>query len=270
MQCAYPKVGSFGIQYGCRQCMPCRINLQRQKVSRFLLERAVWRTAAFVTWTYAPEHLPVDAQGRPVLCRPHAKAALRKLRDLLKARGREFSFALVGEYGTQFGRPHYHALLFGLDPLGDDELLVSVWPWGLTHVGEVTRKSASYVAHYTTKKLTKAEAEGLDGRPPEFLATSRRPALGARYMAELEGMYRQPGGELVIKGLGDLSPVVRVEGRVWPLDRWFAQKLRERLGIPLRAAERKPKPRREPKLTAEQAVRVHEKLRRKARCHGVM
>ena len=71
-----------------------------------------------------------------------------------------------GEYGELFGRPHYHACLFGYRPAdcrvwsrrGDYDVYRSVeletlWTEGLSEVGSLTFDSAAYVARYVLKKV---------------------------------------------------------------------------------------------------------------------
>ena len=72
---------------------------------------------------------------------------------------------MCGEYGEEKLRPHYHALLFGVDfpdrkfkctrngiPVFNSALLTKVWGRGRTEIGTVTSKSAGYVARYTIQK----------------------------------------------------------------------------------------------------------------------
>lgn len=73
-----------------------------------------------------------------------------------------------GEYGELHGRPHFHAVCFGVDfddkvylrksPTGEalyrSPVLEALWPHGFSSIGSVTFESAAYVARYCMKKKT--------------------------------------------------------------------------------------------------------------------
>ena len=73
-----------------------------------------------------------------------------------------------GEYGDQSNRPHYHAILHGInfsdwyylfdspsgEPIYTSPTLEKIWSKGFVTIGEVTFESAAYVARYVLKKIT--------------------------------------------------------------------------------------------------------------------
>lgn len=137
----------------------------------------------FVTLTLrdAPESLDHSLWQR------FAKRARRKL-------GR-FRFYMAGEYGELTGRPHFHALLFGVDfhdkeylgkspggsKLYTSDTLSELWGLGHTSVGDVTFESAAYVARYVMKKITGDAAEShYAGRVPEYCRMSNGGRSGER------------------------------------------------------------------------------------------
>ena len=77
-----------------------------------------------------------------------------------------------GEYGENFGRAHFHAILFNFD-FGDKEHwktengnryyisedLEKIWKHGHCIIGDVTFESAAYVARYCTKKINGKQKE---------------------------------------------------------------------------------------------------------------
>jgi len=80
---------------------------------------------------------------------------------------------MAGEYGENFGRPHFHACIFGFD-FHDKKLwkrtasgsiiyrsadLETVWPFGYSSIGDVNFESAAYVARYIMKKQTGKDSE---------------------------------------------------------------------------------------------------------------
>lgn len=127
---------------------------------------------------------------------------MRRLRKKFKTRIRYY---MAGEYGEKFERPHYHAILFGIDfndkiykaknQNGDNlytsATLTHLWRHGDATIGAVTFQSAAYVARYVMKKITGDQAtthytwldqDGeLHSRKPEFNQMSRKPGIGQRW-----------------------------------------------------------------------------------------
>jgi len=62
-----------------------------------------------------------------------------------------------GEYGEENGRPHYHAILYGVRPEEDAELIDWCWGMGLTHNVRAETGAIHYVVGYQMKKLNEPE-----------------------------------------------------------------------------------------------------------------
>lgn len=147
-------------------------------------------------------------------------------------------FFLGGEYGEQFGRPHYHALLFGLTLtdcvpcrlLGRSDLFRSaemdaLWGYGSVVLGRVTFESAAYVARYCLKKVNgdlaakhyeyvDPETGEVKQRAPEFGRMSLKPGIGARWIERYSSdVY--PHGRVVARGVEQAAP------RYY--DKWFSK-----------------------------------------------
>lgn len=157
----------------------------------------------FITLTYDNEHLP---ESRSLYYR-HFVLFMKRLR---KKFGEDIRFYMAGEYGEQFGRPHYHACLFNFDlpdkvlwkmerenPLYTSEILTNLWGLGFTSVGGVTFQSAAYVARYIMKKVTgdlasdhyewmDPETGEFHQRKPEFTQMSRRPGIGSTWFEKFK------------------------------------------------------------------------------------
>lgn len=127
---------------------------------------------------------------------------IRRLRKKFKT---PIRYYMAGEYGEKFERPHYHAILFGIDfndklykrknqngdSLFTSAMLDHLWKHGECTIGAVTFQSAAYVARYVMKKITGDQAtthytwldqDGeLHSRKPEFNQMSRRPGIGQRW-----------------------------------------------------------------------------------------
>lgn len=183
-----------------------------------LLESCFHSESSFCTLTYAPETLPPGGSLDP----RHLVLWLKRLRKAIAPlRLRYFA---CGEYGSRTWRPHYHAILFGVSPTMAETYLPSTWGLGLTHVGEATRQSMQYCAHYVTKKNTKAYLEQLGNRHPEFARMSRRPGLGTQAVDAIARAVQR-------SNVSDVPGVLRHEGKDWPMGRLIQNKVRVALGL---------------------------------------
>lgn len=189
-------VGSTGrILLPCGQCVECRLARSSEWALRCVHEAKLYRRNAFVTLTYG-EGCALSLYYDDF--RLFVRRARRELGPL--------RYFMGGEYGELNRRPHFHALLFGVDfpdryfhgrsPSGEviyrSPVLESLWKHGFSSCGEVTYESAGYVARYVVKKLTGQDA--LDGYKflqeetgelvdvePEFGRMSLNPGIGARF-----------------------------------------------------------------------------------------
>jgi len=212
-------INSSPIKLPCGRCIGCRLERSRQWAVRLVHEKRFHEESAFITLTYDDEHLPEGGS----LNVKHFQDFMKRLRDRLGYAKLRFFHA--GEYGEKFGRPHYHAIIFGHSFMDDareikttdrgdrtwvSPLLLSTWPHGINRVGEATFESAAYVARYITKKVTGSRAashyERTDPRTgeifslkPEYCTMSRRPGIGALHVTELaHEIY--PRDEIISRG----------------------------------------------------------------------
>ncbi|WNK13956.1 MAG: replication initiator protein [Microvirus sp.] len=178
----------------CNQCIGCRLERSRQWAMRCMHESQLHKQSCFITLTYNQDNVPTDGS----LNKRHFQLFIKRLRKNLK--GRKIRYYHCGEYGESFGRPHYHACLFGYDP--EDKQLIkntngirlysspeleTLWGLGFVTIGEVTFESAAYVARYITKKITGNQAENhYQGRNPEYTTMSRRPGIGKKWFDQYQ------------------------------------------------------------------------------------
>lgn len=238
-------------EFGCGQCMACRVNRRRTWAARIVLEAAAHAESSFVTLTYSDEYLPEFGS----LSNPH-------WREFTKGIG--YRYFGCGEYGDHTHRAHYHLVLFGIGAFEAEKLCAARWPYGFFSVRPFCTAHASYVAAYTTKKLTKAGDERLAaGQIPEFARMSRRPAIGTRGVASFSEWLVSRDGAGYLARARDVPFGVRLNGSVFPLGRTMRGKLRDACDIPsddpVRTATREAAFRQE---RADPARRAHiEKLR---------
>lgn len=206
------------IELPCGQCVGCRLERSRQWAMRCLHESSLYERNCFITLTYDEAHLPPDAS----LDYSHFQNFMKRLR--FKFRGTRIRFYMCGEYGENFGRPHFHACLFNVDfddkrvisrrdgvTLYSSQLLSELWPFGFSSIGDVTFESAAYVARYIMKKITGDAAEShyrivdsdtgeIRYRTPEFNHMSLKPGIGSEWL-ERYSLDVFPLDYVVIRGV---------------------------------------------------------------------
>lgn len=153
----------------------------------------------------------------------------------------------VGEYSDAW-RPHYHVILFGfqsclrgqtLQHAGTKECLWSeccdrcrlvgrTWGQGIVQLGTVTSDSASYVAEYCVKKMTKADDPRLEGRFPEFSRQSNKNGgIGSEAMWDVASdMLRMSLDEILV----DVPSALKHGAANAPLGRYLKEGLRLMIG----------------------------------------
>lgn len=211
----------------CGQCLECRCQHAQEWANRIMLESKYHEKSYFVTLTYDDEHIPCakSESGDEVFTLDPKDLQdfikrLRRSQDYHKEN--KIRYYAVGEYGSQFHRPHYHAIIFGLllddieeigkSKLGrvlhDSKVIRRIWNRGLTEVDEMTWETAAYCARYTTKKLGKAETDFYEknGLVPEFSRMSLKPAIGWQYfddhkeqIYEFDEIYLSAKGGITVK-----------------------------------------------------------------------
>lgn len=170
----------------CGRCIGCKLERSRQWAMRCVHEAQLHEDNCFITLTYNDAHIPYGG----TLQKKHFQDFMKRLRK--KYADRKISYFHCGEYGEAckqcrlsrrrctcrvfqpgIGRPHYHALLFGLDfpdrlpykKSGDGSTLFTsatlskLWTLGFSTVGALTFESAAYCARYVMKKVTGDPAE---------------------------------------------------------------------------------------------------------------
>lgn len=220
----------------CGQCMACRINKKRAWTARIIMEWASTPARSwFVTWTYSDDHIPRTVEGDVTLRHKEARAAVKEYRRVVDG---DFRHYLVGEYGKDGGRPHYHLAIFPSSDAVAAELYTK-WDKGRQHWAELTPQRCAYLADYTTKNLTRWGDDRLRvGQEPEFRTSSKRPALGESFVDPLVERYRNGKGKVVLHERGDVERQIRLMGKVYPIPKFILDKVRAKLDIPLKHEDR--------------------------------
>lgn len=207
-----------------------------------MLEAQAHQAPFFVTYTYE-----IEPEGRNLL-KEQLSASIHRLRAAVARRDRgNIRFYACGEYGDDFGRPHYHAAIYGLKPADKtpdssrpgrftSPIIESSWRGphgpaagvgGSVDVGDLTPESAAYITGYITKKLVSSKSiSRLDGRNPEFAVMSRRPGIGSVALPSLIEALNTSHGALYLARHGDVPVVFQVGTRLLPLGTFMRSALR--------------------------------------------
>lgn len=185
----------------------------------------------FITLTYNKDHLPKNQS----LDHSDFQKFIRSLRQKT---GKKISYYMCGEYGENFGRPHFHALIFGYkfpdeklwtirqkNPVHRSALLEKLWQKGFSETGTVTFQSAAYVARYIIKKQSKDVARSqlaivdpdtgeMYERRQEYTKMSLKPAIGLSFY---------------IKNKTDIFPLDKIilsEGKEYSVPKYYRELLK--------------------------------------------
>ncbi len=208
--------GLIPFAFPCRKCLPCRLNIAREKAIRATHEAKMHEDNIFLTLTYNEQSLK-----SPKLQYRDFQLFMKSLREKInrnlyskEERDEKYIPSMVtGEYGELNKRPHWHAILFNYNP-GDgkhhyttdhgehvytSQTLHDTWGRGNIEYGSVTLDSAGYVARYAAKKLVHGQDQEHDYHP--IHRTSCRRAIGRSWIEKYykhtfdNGFVILPNGE---------------------------------------------------------------------------
>lgn len=177
--CFNPVQLKTGETVPCGHCLECLSRRRNDWSVRLQLHCSMYdRMPFFVTLTYDDDHLPVSTTGQMTLNPKHVSDFIKRLRNRFALKDTDFSYFGCGEYGDQFGRPHYHMILFGFDALNElyeksaiiaEDALKNVWQNG--HVDVCVADYGGI--HYTTKYVLKSQDDYFPGVVKPFVFASK-------------------------------------------------------------------------------------------------
>lgn len=198
-------------------------------------ENSSHEESCFVTLTYNELFLP---DSYSVNVRP-LQLFFKRLRKMVKKNDPDkvIRYFACGEYGDRNFRPHFHAIIFGVD-FADKRpwrvtgsghtsfvsaTLEKLWPFGHCEIGTVTAQSCAYVARYVMKKMT--------GDQAVEHYTRIHPLTGEQVVVEPEFlvMSKGIGRDWFERFQGDVFPsdFVIVDGAKKPIPRYYMKLLAE-------------------------------------------
>lgn len=144
-------------------------------------------------------------------------------------------YFLVGEYGDQSSRPHYHAALF-LNVGESQQYIQAVcdesWGLGFSVVGQLTPQSAAYTAGYVTKKMVSMGPQFLKGRHKEFARMSLKPGIGHKAMESVStALSTDIGLDHILSKEGAMPTYLKMGSKSLVLGRYLRRSLNGMLGM---------------------------------------
>lgn len=211
MQCLNPMLlerpGCPSMVVPCGHCVKCKQMRQSMWAMRLMHELETTEDATFATLTYNDRWLPSDGQ----LHKEDAQLFIKRLRA--RVAPVRIKYYLCGEYGALRGRPHYHAILYGIDQRYQN-IIEKEWAMGFVTCRPVNERACRYVAKYVLKQALGdiRRYREVTGRQEPYQCCSR--GLGLSWlMARADRIGSQ--------GLSR-------HGRKIPLPRYYIKQLKQR------------------------------------------
>lgn len=200
------RIGTMYMQVSCGKCLICMENKRKEWTTKLMLEHKYSITSHFITLTYDEEHYVDEIPKIRDL-----QLFLKRLRK--KIEPFKIRYYCVSEHGEQFGRLHYHALIFNLPAefqIDIHNLIQEAWGLGYVQVGDVNPATINYCTKYLFKSKLQ-ENEKFISRPEsndclqrrEIQIMSRKPAIGSGYLTDcvLSSLRHQVKTSIHVNGM---------------------------------------------------------------------
>lgn len=203
----------------CGKCLPCLSNKRHDWSARLMQEHRVSSSAHFVTLTYSDRFNPSCG-----VVKRHLQLYMKRLRKLTP----RLRYYAVGEYGSKFGRPHYHAIIFN----AEEKNIRSCWslldkktgksvPIGIVHLGKVNEASVSYTLKYVVQSREPVSG----GLNPPFALMSRGYGLGLNYLTDEILKWHRDNHNVYFPVHGEKHRLARFyKDKIWPkVTEWYTR-----------------------------------------------
>lgn len=168
---------SKDVKVPCNYCLSCRVtrSIYLRSIASFdnYLCALDGRGSTFATLTYDDYNLPVSLDsGLPTLSRVEIQNFIKRFRASLPKDLQSCKVMYSGEYGDEFGRPHYHFTALGVPSSYAQPAIYNAWNnpdvvdftgviRGLIDVGTLRAGGLSYVTKYCLKQVRGKEVSRL-------------------------------------------------------------------------------------------------------------
>lgn len=246
----------------CGKCIGCRIRAKMDWATRMELEAKSTPWVWFITFTYDDKHVPTMNLATGELYeggigvwhkqeeKPEAVNVLNmddmtRFWKRLRKKQDKIRYFYCGEYGENTARPHYHAIIYGLqmpdlekvkgrNQYYSSKMLEETWGLGQVTIAYAEPGTYNYVAGYVTKKMhgnDKQEYAEI-GLPAPYACMSRRPGIGMDWLeTNIDKLYEQPHIQLA----GKTAPIPRAFDKIMeerdPERLWRAKQRRQQSAI---------------------------------------
>lgn len=205
-QTIYNKSLGSNITVQCGKCPLCRHSHRMNWLMRCQQEsyHTEMPNQWFVTLTYDEKHVPRRKQIR-TLYKRHPQLFFKRLRKA----GFKIKYILVGEYGSQTERPHYHCLLW---TNATYQSIDTAWTYGAVHYRPMEVETILYTLKYV---LNPRQGDNTT-KQSEYAVYSK--GIGLGYLTEQ--MYQFHTGDYE-------NPIYYtvVDGKKIPLPRYYRKKI---------------------------------------------
>ncbi|ALS03644.1 VP4 [Gokushovirus WZ-2015a] len=233
----------------CGKCIGCRIRAKQDWATRLELEARAYKGQAwFITLTYRDDTIPLLIRDTGELIEggisvwSHGAEVpeqintlnmddmtrfwkrLRKYQTTEPDMGNGLRYFYSGEYGEQTGRPHYHAIVFGLEipdlkkvpgrnQYYKSAILEKIWGKGNVTIAYSEPGTYNYVAGYVTKKMYGNDTKEYQnlGLTAPYACMSRKPGIAMPWLEQnLDKLWEQDYIQLA----GKTAPIPRAFDKV--------------------------------------------------------
>lgn len=182
------------IEVPCNHCDVCKERKISSFVQRCKLETQCYDCKPwFVTLTYDNQHVPSHG-----VCIDEVQRFLKRLRINLVRAGfnKRIRYVLVGEYGKNTHRPHYHAIFWNIGAKTHQEYLTLVdildKSWNCGFIQHRIINPENDKAFYYTAKYLKKDCFVPNGCNPTFILSSRgHGGIGSKFLDSIAPELRR-------------------------------------------------------------------------------
>lgn len=209
----------------CGRCPSCIDRKRKEWMFRLKQEAKYSLNVWFVTLTYNDGNLPRNSLGYPCFNKRHIQLFLKKLRKDMESEYKKMNtkvrlrYFIVPEYGSKFGRPHYHGIFFNIPP--DYDFVIGVmkhWQYGFTRTDDTSDESygrISYLSNYIYGRCEEMPETNIDEQNKLFILSSRKPGIGSSYLTN----------EMIKWHIDDLRNFCLDNGFYYPIPRFYKDKI---------------------------------------------
>lgn len=198
----------YYITVPCGHCILCEKNKSRDWVNRMLFEFDLTKQGIFITLTFN------DDSYQKFFNRWNKAISL--FLDRWRKEFAPLRYIFIPDIGEDFGRLHYHGILFGTQflPISD---VTRVWQYGYCWLGYCNVKTIRYVAKYITKPTKEKLQELQISKLPRIMVSK---GLGASYInSKTERIHKNKHG---------LNPFISSGSGSYLLPRYIYNKIFDR------------------------------------------